>query len=84
MLELIPELPLSSLGLQNGDQLIVSSSESAAPATSTPVAALSRPIAPDRTSAASTNAARVAPTAAPDGPDHVQTEAGVLIHRVRP
>ncbi|KAF8892453.1 hypothetical protein BD779DRAFT_1509184 [Infundibulicybe gibba] len=45
-LTLVPELPLSSLGLVNGDQIIVS--ELAAPPPSAPAA----PIAPDRPTAA--------------------------------
>jgi hypothetical protein len=76
-LALVPELPLASLGIRAGDQLIVSSSEAAAPTSApAPAPAPARPVPSDRAPAAASKAA-------PDGVEHVQTDSGVLIHRVR-
>ena len=90
----IPELPLSSLGLAPGDQLIVNQkSGSAAPPTgvtstaqtlSTGPRALVNPAA--SLSAPSSNAAQAAPelsTTRGGGPDHVEVDGGYLVHRVR-
>jgi hypothetical protein len=84
----IPELPLSSLGLAPGDQLIVvqkSGSAAAAPtSTSTPS---SSSVNPGHTPAATATAVVARPTPPTaiedDGPDYVTTDGGYLIHRVR-
>jgi ubiquitin thioesterase OTU1 len=80
-LELVPELPLSSLGLKPGDQVIVAVKPGSAtiPATSSlpaPAATSARnPIAKSTpiVSALSTQSTKA---------DHVATEGGVLVHRV--
>ena len=83
----IPELPLSSLGLAPGDQLIVvqKSGSSAAPTLNTaypgqhtPAAARPTPSNPRQEVAAPTRS-----TIEDDGPDYVTTDGGYLIHRVR-
>jgi len=95
----IPELPLSSLGLAPGDQLIVNQkSGSAAPPTGAITStAQSLPtsqrtfVNPSAASATlpepSPNAVQAAPalstTTRNDGPDHVEVDGGYLIHRVR-
>ena len=86
-LTLIPELPLESLGLKQGEQLIVtqkleasqrpSSQRTTAPASTsavytTPATGLTRSQASEPVPAPQTN-----------GPDHVETEGGYLVHRVR-
>ncbi|KAI0043971.1 OTU-domain-containing protein [Auriscalpium vulgare] len=86
----IPELPLSSLGLAPGDQIIVTQKTAAAPTASlvsaprlpvdpgasivNPPASLGRTAPPPRA---------VVPPAS-SGPDHVRTEGGFLVHRVVP
>ncbi|KAG8217872.1 hypothetical protein J3R82DRAFT_6038 [Butyriboletus roseoflavus] len=75
MLTLVPELPLSSLGLQAGEQIIINQKMST-PTTTNPPAPTpaSRPPAPARR------------TAVPQrtGPASVPTSSGVLVHRVVP
>ncbi|KAF8447516.1 hypothetical protein L210DRAFT_3440836 [Boletus edulis BED1] len=77
-LTLVPELPLSSLGLQAGDQIIVNHKVPTATSTHNPPAPMpaSRPLAP----------APARQTAVPQstGPASVPTSAGVLVHRVVP
>ncbi len=94
----IPELPLSSLGLAPGDQLIVvQKSGSAAPKGVTSVAAPTgtssssssspvNPTYPGHTPAAArpTPSSNPAPSKIEDvGPDYVSTDGGYLIHTVR-
>jgi ubiquitin thioesterase OTU1 len=85
-LTLVPELPLSSLGLVSGDQLIVTQklgSTSSVAQSVPPIAATTAPTATARTFASP--AAAPAPSRTPVGagqPDFVETDAGVLIHRV--
>ncbi len=92
----IPELPLSSLGLAPGDQLIVvQKSGSAAPSGVTSVAAPTgtssssspvNPTYPGHTPAAArpTPSSNPAPSKIEDvGPDYVSTDGGYLIHTVR-
>ncbi|KAK7451771.1 ubiquitin-specific protease otu1 [Stygiomarasmius scandens] len=80
-LTIVPELPLSSLGLKAGDQIIVSGeaesntslqapTRSAAPASSSNVPAAPRVTSPTKPSQ--------------NGPEHVVTDGGVLVHRVVP
>jgi hypothetical protein len=90
----IPELPLSSLGLAPGDQLIVNQkSGSAAPPTGVTSTAQSLPTNPRALvnpaaslSTPSSNAAQAAPalsTTRSGSPDHVEVDGGYLVHRVR-
>ncbi|KAF8710934.1 OTU protein, partial [Rhizoctonia solani] len=79
-LTLIPELPLSSLGLQRGDQITVTAKPGSVSATtgpSVPTAPLSapRPTASVQTPKASTGSTN-------DG--FVETDVGTLVHRVVP
>ena len=70
-LTLVPELSLSSLGLQAGEQIIVNQKVPTATTTSPAPTPASRPQPP----------ARAAPQRT--GPASVPTSAGVLVHRVR-
>ena len=90
----IPELPLSSLGLAPGDQLIVNQkSGSAAPPTGVTSTAQTLPTSPralvNRSATLPTpslNAAQAASalsTTTSGGPDHVEVDGGYLVHRVR-
>ncbi|KAJ4487824.1 hypothetical protein J3R30DRAFT_3695484 [Lentinula aciculospora] len=85
-----PELPISSLGLKGGDQLIVSEEpESASRVISTPsssTAKLDRQPAAPPTSRALPQASstRSTPSSSSNGPVHVPTDGGVLVHRVVP
>lgn len=73
-LTLVPELPLQSLGIQRGDQIIVT--EAAAAESPAPLPTSLGPqlqtIAPRPTSSPSS------------GPDHVQLDGSFLIHRIVP
>ncbi|KAF8478372.1 OTU-domain-containing protein [Russula ochroleuca] len=90
----IPELPLSSLGLAPGDQLIVvQKSGSATPPGVTSAAPSLLPANPNphpppaARPTPSSNPRQVAPvlsTAEDDGPDYVEVDGGYLIHRVVP
>jgi len=82
-LTIVPELPLSSLGLKASEQIIVN--QKVTPATK-------RPPSPART-APSSLASGSLPGSAPrssvskptnNGPDSVETSSGVLIHRIVP
>jgi hypothetical protein len=89
----IPELPLSSLGLAPGDQLIVvQKSGSAATAPTLPSSSPVNPAYPGHQTPAavhpSSNSNPRRAVAAPalptdDGPDYVTMDGGYLIHRVR-
>ncbi|KAG9124435.1 ubiquitin-specific protease otu1 [Ceratobasidium sp. 392] len=79
-LALVPELPLSSLGLQRGDQITVTLNTNSATPTSS-----ARPPAPastPRTQPASTPTS--APKATPGSDGFVETPAGTLVHRQQP
>ncbi|KAG8703819.1 ubiquitin-specific protease otu1 [Ceratobasidium sp. 395] len=84
-LALIPELPLSSLGLQRGDQITVILNPNSATPTST-----SRPPVPAPTPRVQPTSSAPAPAPAPgpkanSGKDgFVETPAGTLVHRVVP
>ncbi|KAH0827030.1 hypothetical protein J3R83DRAFT_4711 [Lanmaoa asiatica] len=74
-LTLVPELPLSSLGLQAGEQIIVNQKVPTATTTNSPAPnPASRAPAPARQTAASQST----------GPASVPTSSGVLVHRVVP
>ncbi|KAF5389812.1 hypothetical protein D9757_003704 [Collybiopsis confluens] len=86
-LDLIPELPISSLGLKGGDQLIVGEeaheSPSRGPGTNKPAAQVQQQSKTSTPAAVSPPA--VAPSASSKGPAHVSTSDGsVLVHRVVP
>ncbi|TFK42433.1 hypothetical protein BDQ12DRAFT_676196 [Crucibulum laeve] len=97
-LTIVPELPLNSLGLQSGEQIIVNEapgSSSSPASTFPPAAAFSPPVSQARPSSSatlspprsnpSTSASREPPASdAASGPDHVETDGGVLVHRVVP
>jgi len=89
-LTVVPELPVSSLGLQRGDQIIVSE----APADVTPGSSSISPQSPSRSAAAPSRSAPTrtsvpapapAPTLKPteSGPDAVEVDGSFLVHRVR-
>jgi ubiquitin thioesterase OTU1 len=88
----IPELPISSLGLAPGDQLIVNQKPGSAGATpTTPSALPTNPhatiVSPRVSRPQSSNPRPVAPTPSAvesSGPDSVRTAGGYLVHRVRP
>ncbi|KAF8917399.1 OTU-domain-containing protein [Mucidula mucida] len=71
-LTLIPELPISSLGLTPGDQIIVNDDPSRAPPPPAPAPAPA--VIPRSTAAPTTSAA----------PEHVPTDGSFLVHRVVP
>jgi ubiquitin thioesterase OTU1 len=90
----IPELPISSLGLAPGDQLIVNQKPGSAvtqgatltpqPAVpANPHAAVISPHAPLPPPSSNPRPAATAPSAQSSGPDFVRTEGGYLVHRVR-
>ncbi|TFK76336.1 OTU-domain-containing protein [Pluteus cervinus] len=94
-LTLIPELPISSLGLKNGEQIIVSQDTSAARRAETRASASTRALPATRSEllsllSGSTGTGAVASTtqssstAGVNGPDFVETDTGFLIHRVVP
>ena len=79
-LTLIPELPVSSLGFANGDQVILTQKASSAAYTQPAPAAPQ----PARDATRMTSPRRVpAPVTPSGGVDHVETGSGVLVHRVR-
>jgi ubiquitin thioesterase OTU1 len=90
----IPELPISSLGLAPGDQLIVNQkSGSAAPLGATPTpgppSALPAATVVNPQASLPPSSSNPRPAAASlsavqsSGPDFVQTDGGYLVHRVR-
>ncbi|OCB85931.1 OTU-domain-containing protein [Sanghuangporus baumii] len=97
-LTLIPELPVSSLGLKPGDQIILTHKPGAAPAPAS--ASASAPFDPQATSppppmplsagapprSAGLRESYLAMPSTPSagGTDYVSTESGVLVHRVVP
>lgn len=92
VLTIVPELPITSLGLNPGEQIIVSELQvPAAPsARSAPVTQSSLPSRNDllhtRPSPGYTPSApaSIPPASAPPGLDYVDTDGGVLIHRIVP
>ena len=92
----IPELPISSLGLAPGDQLIVNQKPgSAAPPGATPTQSSALPANPNATvvnphtslppSSSNPRPASTTLSAAQgSGPDFVRTDGGYLVHKVRP
>ncbi len=87
-LEIVPELPVASLGLKRGDQIMVTQKRGTGP----PIAPSAAPRAPDLPSpirsstVPSQNPPRTQSSLSsavnPASPDFVETDAGVLIHRV--
>ncbi|KAF8911961.1 OTU-domain-containing protein [Gymnopilus junonius] len=80
-LTLVPELPIESLGLQRGEQLIVTED------TSKPVASQSR-VQPQASSihqqATSPIFQHKSASASPSGPDSVEVDGSFLVHRIVP
>ncbi|KNZ78434.1 Putative ubiquitin thioesterase otu1 [Termitomyces sp. J132] len=76
-LTLIPELPIESLGLKAGEQIIVAELPDAPP--SVPVPSIS-----SRESSPPMFLTRRPQPSQSSGPDYVQTDGGVLIHRIVP
>ncbi|EPQ58041.1 OTU-domain-containing protein [Gloeophyllum trabeum ATCC 11539] len=87
-LTVIPELPLESLGLKPGDQLIVNSKPGAAPQTAPAPAPARAPSAPSSGNATlgRSSVPRIPPSSGTvsSGPDYVETDNGTLVHRVVP
>lgn len=87
-LTIVPELPLSSLGLKQGEQIIVGQKAgTAVRGTSSPtraIPAISSAPAPAAVPRAVPSVSQTAPRAPVNssGPDSVATEGGFLIHRV--
>ena len=88
-LTVVPELPVSSLGLQRGDQIIVSEAPADATSGSSSISLQS----PSRSTAAPSRPAPIrtsvtAPASAPilkpvdSGPDAVEVDGSFLVHRV--
>ncbi|ESK94608.1 otu-like cysteine [Moniliophthora roreri MCA 2997] len=88
-LTLIPELPLSSLGLKQGDQLIVAEDTSSDPASKVPASASARSttaaIPSSSVPASAPPHSKVSSQKVLSGPEHVETDdGGFLVHRVVP
>ncbi|KAF9647570.1 OTU-domain-containing protein [Thelephora ganbajun] len=82
-LMLIPELPISSLGLSKGEQLIVNHNGKGQSTRSTPPRSTTSTSGPGAMPQSNTRPpAPTQPTAG--GPDSVETEGGYLVHRVVP
>ena len=93
-LTLIPELPLSSLGLKSGEQIIlvqkpdapaVPSTTQRTPTTSTPATTTQRtqhPTTPSAPTPVSTARPATSRSATSTSPDSIETDGGVLVHRV--
>ncbi|KAG1754635.1 hypothetical protein EDB19DRAFT_1902765 [Suillus lakei] len=81
-LTVIPELPLSSLGLKPGDQVIVNQSVVSSPTRTAPPKAEPVSSQPPQSSLSQPNSSRLAP--GKSGPDYVDTPNGVLVHRIVP
>ena len=81
-LTLIPELPISSLGLSKGEQLIVNQNGGGPSTKSTPTRSTTSTSSPAVVPQPSTRpSAPAQPTT--NKPDSVETEGGFLVHRVR-
>ena len=86
-LTLVPELPVSSLGLKAGDQIIVTakggslSESNASPASTLPSSSISNTSGPQASPLATSVLAPSAKVTA-SGADYVETGSGVLVHRV--
>ena len=86
-LTLVPELSIESLGLNRGEQLIVTqkaeSTHAHRPVAVPQAGAGDSPAGPMTGLTASQVRASVSPSPAPSGPDYVLAEGGYLVHRVR-
>lgn len=82
-LTIIPELPLSSLGLKPGDQVIVNQNVSSS-ARAPPSPPKANPVSSQSAQAplSQPNSNRLASSSS--GPDYVDTPNGVLVHRIVP
>ncbi|KIJ41200.1 hypothetical protein M422DRAFT_68263, partial [Sphaerobolus stellatus SS14] len=85
-LTMIPQLPITSLGLQKGDQLIVTQMDGTASGTS--LSSLPPKIAPSNSLGINASSS-ISPSSIPSGKqalgdEYVVTDGGVLVHRVVP
>ncbi|TFK54796.1 hypothetical protein OE88DRAFT_1732097 [Heliocybe sulcata] len=84
-LAVIPELPLESLGLKAGDQLIVSQKPGAAPTqAATQSSAPAARVLSHNAALGNASVPRIPPASSSSGPDYVETENGTLVHRIVP
>ncbi|KAI0819116.1 OTU-domain-containing protein [Irpex lacteus] len=87
-LTLVPELSIESLGLKQGEQLIVTqkaeSSHVPRPAPTSEARSAASPAGPMTGLTASQVRDSVSPSPGPSGPDYVPTEGGYLVHRIVP
>ncbi|KLO08950.1 OTU-domain-containing protein [Schizopora paradoxa] len=83
-LTIVPELPLESLGLKRGEQLIVTQKSGSAPLSAPPPAAAAQSQAPSQLRDEPAPRNRGVSSSSKGGPDTVPTDAGVLVHRVVP
>lgn len=89
-LAIIPELPIDSLGLKQGEQLMVTQKAEASSARSSAAAPSSPPRAAPTAPMTGLTRSQVSEPVTPapsapqaSGPDYVETEGGYLVHRVR-
>lgn len=85
-LTIVPELPLESLGIKRGEQLIVTQRSGTSASRPGPPSIPAQPQAPvqpreEPESLFTSGSGRAANTSS-GGPDSVQTDAGFLVHRV--
>ncbi|KAI0094121.1 hypothetical protein BDY19DRAFT_981765 [Irpex rosettiformis] len=87
-LTLIPELPIESLGLKQGEQLIVAQNAEASrahrPAATAQAGVGDSPAGPMTGLTASQVPDSISPSPGPSGPDYVLTEGRYLVHRIVP
>jgi len=81
VLTVIPELPLASLGIKSGEQLIVSELPGLSPSIPVTPSGRSNDNPPVRRPV-HTSSTSVPVASAQLGPDYVDTDGGVLVHRV--
>jgi ubiquitin thioesterase OTU1 len=86
-LTVVPELPLSSLGLQKGEQIIVnqkaSTRGSGSQHTKPTIAPSKKAPVPVTSGSVDTASVLKKPSSAESGPDYVEVDGSVLVHRVR-
>jgi len=81
-LVLVPELPISSLGIKRGDQLTVNEKKGAISTTTAPVA-IPGAMQPDPTQQPAAPRTTI-PAPANSGPATISTPSGLLVHQVVP
>src|SRR5258706_1107548 len=84
-LVLVPELPISSLGIKRGDQLTVNEKKGVTPTSIVPPSVPAAPIPDPIPQAATPPAAAPVPRQpASTGPVTISTPSGILVHQVVP